>query len=253
MNTSGNTILITGGSSGIGFGLAEAFINAGNKVLICGRRQAKLDDARERLPQVHVRQCDVSRREDCESLFRWVRIEHPDLNILVNNAGVSRFIDFKKGVEALNRGDGEIAINFAAPVYLSALFVPMLLAKKEAAIVNISSGLGFIPMAAAPLYSATKAGLHAFSLALRQQLKDTSIKVFEIMPPIVDTDLGKDSIDPPPHPFKGIPSSEFAQEALRALRNDEYEAASGEARKLMEGSRRNFDEVFQMLNGGFGQ
>jgi len=253
MNISGNTILITGGASGIGLGLAAALIDAGNKVLICGRRQAKLDAAREKLPQVHVRQCDVSQRGSCDSLLDWVRQEHPDLNMLINNAGVSRFIDFKKGVPELVQNDGEIAINLAAPVYLSALFIPLLLGREEAAIVNISSGLGFIPMASAPLYSATKAGLHAFSLSLRHQLKDTPIRVFEIMPPIVDTDLGKDSAGPRPPILKGISPSEFAIAALRALQNDEYEAASGEARSLMESSRQNFEEVFQMLNRGFDQ
>ena len=253
MKISGNTILITGGASGIGFGMAAAFVNAGNKVLICGRRQAKLEEARKILPQLHVRQCDVSQKEGCISLYDWIRNQHPDLNILINNAGISRFIDFRKGAPALFRDDGEIATNLAAPVYLSACFIPLLLGKREAAIVNISSGLGFIPMASAPLYCATKAGIHIFSLSLRHQLKDTSIRVFEIMPPIVDTDLGKDSMDSPPRTFKGISPSEFAIEALKALENDEYETASGEARDLMEGSRRNFDEVFQMLNKGFDQ
>ena len=248
MKTSGNTVLITGGATGIGFGLAEALLNAGNKVLICGRSQTKLAEARKRLPQVQVQQCDVSQKNSRESLYNWIRDHHPDLNILINNAGISRSIDFKKGAPELFRGEDEIAGNFTAPVHLSAYFIPLLLEKAEAAIVNISSGLGFVPMASTPLYCATKAGIHSFSLSLRYQLKDSPIKVFEIMPPIVDTDLGKGSTDSSVRIYKGISPSEFAIEVLKALKNDEYEMASGEALDLLEGSRKNFQETFQVLN-----
>ena len=248
MKISGNTVLITGGATGIGFGLATALHNAGNIVLICGRRQAKLEGARKELPQLQVRQCDISRKEGRESLYRWVRDHYPDLNILINNAGISRSVDFKKGASELFRGEDEIEVNFVAPVQLSAYFIPLLMNKEESAIVNISSGLGFVPMVSTPLYCATKAGLHSFSLSLRNQLKDTPIKVFEFMPPIVDTDLGKDSTDSTVRIYKGIPPSEFAEDVLKALKNDEYEMASGEARELMEGSRKNFQEIFQTLN-----
>jgi uncharacterized oxidoreductase len=248
LKTSGNTILITGGATGIGFGLAAALHNAGNKVLICGRRKAKLEEARQKLPQLQVQQCDISRKEGRESLYSWVKDHYPDLNILINNAGISRSVDFKKGAPELFRGEDEIEVNFVAPVQLSAYFIPLLMNKEESAIINISSGLGFVPLVSTPLYCATKAGLHSFSLSLRHQLKDTPIKVFEFMPPIVDTDLGKDSTDSTVRIYKGIPPSEFAEDVLKALKNDEYEMASGEARELMEGSRKNFQKIFQMLN-----
>jgi uncharacterized oxidoreductase len=250
MKTSGNTILITGGATGIGFGLAEAFLNAGNKVLICGRRQAKLEEARKRLPNLQVHQCDITQQYGREFLFSWVKNQYPDLNILVNNAGVSGLIDFNKGVPEAFKSEDEIETNFKAPVYLSAYFIPFLREKKEAAIVNISSGLAFVPLVSSPLYGATKAALHSFSLALRYQLKDTSIKVFELMPPIVDTDLGRDPDDATPRIIRGIPSAEFAKEALKAVKNDEYEFASGEALQLMEGSRKNFQETFRLINNG---
>ncbi|MHB8104192.1 MAG: SDR family oxidoreductase, partial [Dehalococcoidales bacterium] len=170
MKISGNAILITGGATGIGFGLAEAFLNASNKVLICGRRQAKLEEARKKLPQLQIHQCDVTLKDGRESLFNWIKNQHPDMNILINNAGVSGPIDFKKGVPEAFKSEDEIETNFKAPVYLSAYFIPLLLGKKDAAIINISSGLAFVPMASAPLYCATKAGLHSFTLALRHQL-----------------------------------------------------------------------------------
>jgi uncharacterized oxidoreductase len=248
MKISGNAILITGGATGIGFGLAEAFLNAGNKVLICGRRQAKLEEARQKLPQLLTHQCDVTLKDGRESLFNWIKNQHPDMNILINNAGVSGPIDFKKGVPEAFKSEDEIETNFKAPVYLSAYFIPLLLRKKDAAIINISSGLAFIPLTSAPLYCATKAGLHSFTLALRHQLKDTSIKVFELMPPIVDTDLGKDATDTSERIIRGIAPAEFAKDALKAIKNDEYEMASGEAKQLMNGSRHDFEATFQALN-----
>jgi uncharacterized oxidoreductase len=250
MKINGNTVLITGGATGIGYGLAEAFSKAGNKVLICGRRQAKLEEAGKKLPELQTFQCDITLKKGRESLFNWVKTKHPDINILVNNAGVSGLIDFKKGVPEVFKSEDEIETNVKAPVLLSGYFIPLLLEKKEAAIVNISSGLAFVPLADSPLYGASKAALHSFSLALRHQLKDTSIKIFELMPPICDTDLGREPGDKSPRPahLEGIPPSEFAIEALEAIKNNEYEFAFGEALQLKEGAIKNFQETFGMIN-----
>lgn len=248
MKITDNTILITGGASGIGFALAEALLKAGNKVIICGRRQAKLEESRKKLPGLKIRQCDISRKDGREALYNWVRVQYPDLNVLINNAGISRSIDFKKGAPELFKGEDEIEVNFVAPVQLSAYFIPLLMGKPEAAVVNISSGLAFVPMATTPLYCATKAAFHSFSVSLRHQLKDTTVKVFEIMPPIVDTDLGKETTDSTVRIFKGISPSDFAADVMKALRDNEYEMSSGAAKDLVEGSRKNFQETFQMLN-----
>ncbi len=249
MKTSGNTVLITGGATGIGFALAEAFVNAGNKVLICGRRRAKLEEAEAKLPQIRVRQCDLSRTEDHESLYSWVKDESEDLNILVNNAGIQRAVDMREGAPDLLRGEDEVRVNFIAPIHLSAYFAPLLMDKNEAAIINVSSGLAFVPIAAMPVYCATKAGIHMFTVSLRHQLRGTSVKVFEIVPPAVDTELGRGSARDWERKHGGIPPSEVAVETMKALENNEYEVVVGKAKGLVEGSRKAFEETFRRVNG----
>jgi uncharacterized oxidoreductase len=241
MDIKGNTILITGGATGIGFSLAEAFVNAGNEVIICGRRENKLEEAKRKLPQLHIKKCDLSKENERKMLFEWTSSNFPNLNILVNNAGIQRRIDFKKGTEELFTGEDEIEINLKAYVQLSAYFTPFLLKKKEAAIINVSSGLGFIPLAIFPIYCATKAAVHSFSISLRHQLKNTPIKVFEIIPPTVNTELSGGKTN-------GIPPAEVAETAIKAIEKDEYEIPVGMAQNLRMGARNNPDEAFQNLN-----
>jgi uncharacterized oxidoreductase len=248
VKTKGNTVLITGGGTGIGFALAEALVKAGNKVLICGRRQDRLDEAREKLPEIETRQCDVSQKDDRQSLFRWVKKNHPDLNILINNAGIQRSIDLRKGIAELLNGEDEVQTNLAAPIHLSAYFTPMLMEKKEAAIVNVSSGLGFVPIALMPVYCATKAGVHIFTVSLRHQLKGSGVKVFEIVPPAVETELGKGATGESEQEYHGIPPSEVAIAAMESFKNDEYDIVIGEAKGLVKGSRKDFDKAFEELN-----
>ncbi len=247
MKTSGNSVLITGGATGIGFALAEALMKAGNKVLICGRRENRLEEAKEKLPGLQIKQCDISTRESRVSFCNWVKNNYKDLNILINNAGIQRGIDLTKGVKELFTGEDEIQTNFAAPIHFSTFFAPLLMKKKKTAILNVSSGLGFVPIAFMPVYCATKAGLHLFTVSLRQQLKDTTVKVFEIIPPAVDSELGKgttgDSGD-----YRGIPPEEVAKTVMESLKKDEYEIAVGEAKVLVERSRKEFDKAFQQLN-----
>jgi uncharacterized oxidoreductase len=226
----GNTILITGGATGIGFSLAEALVNAGNKVIICGRREAKLKEARDKLPQIHTRVCDLARVKERESLFKYVKDNFEDLNVLINNAGIQRMLNLKKGTQDLLSGESEIETNLVAPIHLSAYFIPLLLKKEEAAIINVSSGLGFVPIAAMPVYCATKAAVHSLTVSLRYQLKDTSIKVFEIVPPMVDTELGKGTTEEGEQEYRGIPPSEVAKAVMTAVPKDEYEIVVGEAK-----------------------
>ncbi|MEJ2635289.1 MAG: SDR family NAD(P)-dependent oxidoreductase [Calditrichia bacterium] len=247
MNTTGNTILITGGATGIGLALAEAFLDAGNEVIICGRRENRLLEAKSQFPMLHTLNCDVVGAENRRNLMEEVLSKFPKLNMLVNNAGIQREIDFRKGAEALE-GENEIEVNLQAPVHLSALFIPHLMQQREAAILNVSSGLAFIPIAIMPLYCATKAALHSFSLALRRQLRNTSIKVFEIIPPTVDTELDKGRRDARGQTDRGIDPREVARETMPALQADEYEIAIGQAQFIRKGSREDPEGTFQRMN-----
>jgi len=240
--------LITGGATGIGFSLAEAFVKAGNEVIICGRRAHKLEEAKDKLPQIHTKICDLSKEKERKLLYDWVRSNFKDINVLVNNAGIQRMIDFKKGTHDLIDGEDEIEINLKAYIYLSAYFIPLLLRRKEAAIINVSSGLAFIPLAAVPVYSATKAAIHSFSLSLRHQLRDSSIRVFEIIPPIVDTELYRGAREERKQEDRGIPPFEVTKVVLKALENNEYGVAIGMAQYLRDGSRNSPEQTFKNVN-----
>ena len=248
MKTKGNTILITGGATGIGFALAETLVNAGNKVIICGRREAKLKEAKDKLPQIQIKVCDVSIEKERKVLFIWVKENFPDLNVLINNAGIQRMVNLKKGTKELFNGENEIETNFVAPIYLSACFIPWFLKKRETAIINVSSGLGFVPIAAMPVYCATKAAVHSFTVSLRHQLKETSIKVFEIVPPAVNTELGKGTTSDESQEYRGIPPVVVAEATIDALAKNEYEIIVGEAKGLVEGARTNPEQTFQNIN-----
>ena len=191
MKMDGNTILITGGATGIGYAMAKYFLEKDNTVIICGRREDLLKEVAGQLKGVHTVTCDVAKQDDRVALFAHVSGKFPGTNWLFNNAGVQRDIDTTKGLEDLNiRGD-EIPINVVAPVYLSALFTPFLAGKENALIVNVTSGLAFIPDRAVgmPVYAATKAFLHTFSILQRKQLEPLGIKVVEIAPPMVESEL----------------------------------------------------------------
>jgi len=244
LKTSGNTILITGGATGIGLALAEAFIERRNSVIICGRRRTKLLAAKRRIPQLEVRVCDVSRPAARSSLVRWLESRFPSLNILINNAGIQRSVDFLKGSRDLRSADEEIATNLAAPIHLAALLVPTLRKQRVAAIINISSGLGFTPLAQVPVYCATKAAIHSWSLSLRHQLRDTGVRVFEIIPPMVATDLGGCRRRPEEND-RAMSAGAVAQAAMKALETDEYEIALGTAAGLREQRERLFSRINQ--------
>ncbi len=248
MKTTGNTILITGGATGIGFSLAEAFVKAGNEVVICGRREDKLKEAKRKLPQLHITVCDLSKESKRKFLYEWVCSNFSDINILVNNAGIQRMIDFKRGVNELYFGEDEIEVNLKACIHLSALFTPLFLQKEEAAIVNVSSGLGFVPIAIMPVYCATKAAVHSFTMSLRHQLRDTSVKVFEVIPPIVDTELDKGARGHRGQEDRGIPPVEVAKATMKALESNQYEIPVGMAENLRTGSRTNPEQLFHNMN-----
>jgi uncharacterized oxidoreductase len=245
MNLSGNTILITGGASGIGYAFAERFLAAGSEVIICGRREDKLREAKAAHPELHTRVCDVGDEAERVALFDWATREFPRLNVLVNNAGIQRRVDLTES-EDWRQTRQETAINFDAPVHLSRLFIPHLLQQQRPAIINVTSGLAFVPLANAPVYSATKAALHSFTLSLRQQLSATPLTVIEVAPPAVDTDLGGVGL----HTF-GVPLSEFADAVFQRLPQGELEITYGTAEKASRASRAEQDEIFEFMNQAF--
>lgn len=252
MKIQGNTILITGGATGIGYALAESCLREGNKVIICGRRENKLQEANKKLPQLITRVCDISDDNDRNALFQWVTKNYPDLNILINNAGIQRYVDLTCGADELKNGEDEIKINFEAPIYLAALFTPFLANKKDTAIINVSSGLGFVPMARMPIYCATKAAMHSYSMTLRHQLSKVGIKVIEVIPPmIMDTELNLEGRLKSGHSarnFETPTSAEFAEVVMKGIGEDKPEIGYGSAEELRNATRADLERRFQMMN-----
>lgn len=189
MKLGGNTVLITGGGTGIGLALAVRYLNDGSRVIIVGRRAEKLAEAKEKHPSLITRVCDISDEDERKELFRWVTEEYPEINILVNNAGIQRPINLSRAGDDWSRYRGEIATNLEAPIHLCMLFVPYLMDKEGTAIVNVSSRLGIMPAVWVPIYSSTKTAVHFFTRALRMQLQNKKISIHEILPPMVNTDL----------------------------------------------------------------
>ncbi len=243
MKITGNTILITGGATGIGLALAETFLREGNQVIICGRREEKLQEAKLKLPSLHVRVCDVSKDSERETLFQWATNTFPSLNLLINNAGIQKEVDLRTGAVDLSGDEDEIDINLKAPIHLCAMFIPHLSEQRESAIVNITSGLAFTPLAVVPIYCATKAGLHSFSQSLRHQLRNTSIKVFEVAPPIVDTELDRGARENREQENVGISPVEVAEAALKGMKQDQLEIVIGLASNLRTAPEKMFDII----------
>ncbi len=242
MELSGNTVLVTGGASGIGFGLAEQFVQAGSTVIICGRREDKLKEAQARYPQLHIRVCNVADPNERAALYEWATATFPALNVLVNNAGIQQRFQMQQS-PAWETIHDEIAINLDAPVHLATLFIPHLLKQTQAAILNVTSGLAFSPMAMMPLYGATKAALHSFTLSLRHQLAATPITVVEIIPPAVDTDLGGVGLH-----TNGTPLPEYIQSVVEQLKAGSLETSYGFSANSSRASREQLDELFKRMN-----
>ena len=188
MQVTDNTILITGGASGIGRALAEAFHRLGNQVVIAGRRQQTLDEATRANPGMQSLRLDIADADGVKSFAEQVSRTYPALNVLINNAGVMKPEDLK-ATRDLDTAEQTIAINLLGPIRLIAALLPHLRRQPRAAILTVSSGLAFVPMAATPTYCATKAAIHSYSMSLRHQLAGTSTEVIELVPPYVQTEL----------------------------------------------------------------
>lgn len=246
MKLENQTILITGATSGIGRAFAEAFYNAGNTVIACGRREERLYRLEQDFPGMYTYVCDVADASSRERLFHTIQTQHPQLNMVMLNAGVQYAFQFQHEMD-MRKVDNEIQTNLMALIHFDSLFTPFLKDKKDATIIHISSGLAFAPLAFMPVYCATKAAVHSLSLSLRHQLKPLGIAVFEIAPPAVDTELGHDRREDKEASHGGIPISEFLSEAWQALEQDIYEAPISFAKNLHAGREKLFDQ----MNAGF--
>ncbi|PYF08350.1 SDR family oxidoreductase [Ureibacillus chungkukjangi] len=232
MKLSGNTILITGGASGIGLAFAEQFLKEENEVIVVGRGEEKLFEAKKKYPQLHTRACDVSKEDERIQLVEWVIKEFPQLNVLVNNAGIQQRVNLLNASNDWKYYQNEIAINVEGPIHLSMLLIEHFMKQKEAAIINITSGLAVQPGTWVPIYSATKAAMHSFTLTLREQLASTNVEVVEVLPPAVNTDLGGVGL----HTF-GAPLNEFISGIFDGLRSEKREIGYGGTEKRLTATK----------------
>jgi uncharacterized oxidoreductase len=233
MELSGNTILITGGTSGFGYEFAARFIELGNTVIITGRDQSKLDETKKRLPAVNGFQSDVSDPAAIVSLFEKITGQFPDLNILINNAGEMRKIRLHDTSLSLENITREVEINLMGPIRMVQQFLLHLKTKKSAAILNVTSGLAMVPFPLSPVYGATKSGLHSYTQSLRVQLKKTNVKVFELLAPGATTPLNDKFMEEKGFDSKILMSPEkVVATAIKGLQQDKLEIYPGFARFL---------------------
>ncbi len=245
MQLTGNTILITGGATGIGLALAQRFLAAGSEVIVCGRRANVLAEAKSKHPALHTITADVETETGRRALFQQVAQQFPRLNVLVNNAGIQIW------AKALEEKDWdkyrqEIIVNVDAPIHLSLMFLPLLQRQPRPVIVNVTSGLAFAPLTVVPIYCATKAAMHSFTLTLRYHLRNTPIQVIEVMPPAVNTDLGGPNLH-----LHGVPVDEFADAVMAGLERGDLEVAYGYAEDARKASREQLDELFRRMNSRY--
>jgi uncharacterized oxidoreductase len=238
MQITGNTILITGGTSGIGLELARQLLARGNAVIVTGRNQQSIDKVLAANPGLHGVQSDVGDPDAIKALYEQVVTQFPKLNVLINNAGIMRQINLQAPDYDLGGITGEIETNLMGPIRLTVQFLPHLKTQAHAAIVNVSSGLAFLPLPVSPVYCASKAAVHSFTMSLRLQLKRSHVEVFELVPPLTGTPLTSNTFEP--KELKGqpiMPVDRLARLAIRGMERGQLEIRPGMSKIMKMTSR----------------
>lgn len=221
------TILITGGSSGIGLTLAKVLLGGDNNVIICGRSEERLKAAKLQLPNVHTIQCDISDKQGRHHLMTTIREKYPACNVLVNNAAIVHKTSFASDDEMILKAEAEINTNLLAPIALAKTFLSHCKTHKQSAVLNITTGLVFAPRVIYPIYNATKAGLHAFTQVLRAQTTNDSTDVIEVMMPMVDTPWHKGEV-----PRVAISPEKAVDEMIKKIERGQKEIKVGAVKLL---------------------
>ncbi len=234
MQLQDNTILITGGSSGIGLALATKFLELGNEVIITGRRQEKLDAAKAAHPQLHTYRSDVGDPQAIKDLAQTLRADHPKLNVLINNAGIIAYKNLRSPSRDLEDLTRELTVNVAGKIRMTSAVIDLLTANKGT-VINVSSGLAYVPLPCAPIYCATKAAIHSYTVSLRFQLADSGVTVVELMPPATETDMNA-NMDPNAG-VKLMPVKDLVAATMKGLRAGHAEIRPGQAGQLHMMSR----------------
>jgi uncharacterized oxidoreductase len=248
MKMTGNTILITGGGSGIGRGLAEAFHKLGNTVVIAGRRQNALDETTKANPGMKSVVLDIENAETIRAFAVQIAKDYPTLNVVVHNAGIMRPENLLEQPEDLKDAEATIKTNLLGPIRLTAALLPQLKEQPAATVMTVTSGLAYLPMAMTPTYCATKAAIHSYTLTLRYQLRHTNIEVLELVPPYVQTELmgSRQANDP-----RAMPLKDFIDETMKILKEhpEAKEILVERVLPLRYAEKNgNFDEAFRQFN-----
>jgi uncharacterized oxidoreductase len=237
MQLSRNTILITGGTSGIGYEMAKEFIKNGNTVIVTGRNGQKLQKVKNELNGVVTIKSDVSDPDDVAALYEHVAKNYPSLNVLINNAGVMSEINLQKHQLSATDLTKEIDVNVKGTIWMNDLFIPLLKKNKNSATITVSSGLAFVPLAIAPVYCATKAALHSYTLSLREQLRNTDVKVFELAPPATETELIAVFSEEDKKGVSLMSVQAMVASFFKGFSNDKFEICPGQSSQLRFMSR----------------
>jgi len=246
MKLNKKTALVTGGGSGIGLAISKELLASGVRVVISGRNKIKLENAKQQFPNLEIEECDITNTEQIKSLVKTLEEKYGGIDLLINNAGVFEQVDYTKQIDSFDLQEHEINVDFTSPLRVIHYFLPMLKSREEAAVINVSSALAYVPLSLAPVYCASKAALHSWTRSFRYQMANTKIKVFELMPPLVETEMVGD--------FKGqkmMKPERLAKDFIKGLLTDKLEITPGQSSQLKMMSRLMPNFIFKAVNKQF--